>query len=191
MMTTMRLALVLLATGWIGCVAQDARAEGDVFLSELVVYALPTPGLEGDAPGGGPTLLEAWDPHGGLSPSTVDVVVVVNGGLDDPVRVVLELVPVVGLTNWANTEGITDLALLDASKTSLPASVRLEQEQAVQGRTEVRFPGIDLSSIIDGYVALDLWPAELIVRATALPRAGETSLRNNVLERRLPLTPMD
>jgi hypothetical protein len=191
MMTTMRLALVLLAAGWIGCVAQDARAEGDVFLSELVVYALPPPGLEGEAPGGGSTILEAWDPHGGLSPSTVDVVVVVNGGLDDPVRVVLELVPVVGLTNWANTEGITDLALLDASKTSLPASVRLEQEQAVQGRTEVRFSGIDLSSIIDAYVALDLWPAELIVRATALPRADETSLRNNVLERRLPLTPMD
>jgi len=172
--------------------AQWALAAGsDVYISSLAAYTdLPEGSPEAEEHGARPQVT-AWDRHAGLAPERLDVVVVVNGRRPEPVTLVLEVVPVVGLTNWAATDGITEPQLLEASKTALAAVVRREQQQALNGRTEVTFAGLDLAAIIERYRALDLWPAELVLRVVAAPLAGETSLANNVMELRLPLRPPD
>ena len=104
---------------------------------------------------------------------------------------VLEVFPVVGVTNWAATEGITDTQLLEASKTRLASFFRIEQRVMFKGRSEVTFGDVDLSSIIDHYTILGFWPVEVLFRASVQPIRGESSLSNNVMESRLPLKPID
>lgn len=180
------LGAALLATA-----AAAAAAGSDVYLSSLVAYADLAEGSPEAEQHGTRPQVEVWDLHAGLAPRQLDVVAVVNGERAEPVNIVLEVVPVVGVTNWAATEGITEPQLLQVSKTPLAVLVRREQQQALDGRIEVTFEGLDLGAIIDHYRALDLWPAELVLRVVAEPLAGETALDNNVMELRLPLHPPD
>jgi hypothetical protein len=167
------------------------HAETDIFLSGLLLYAkLPEGSAEAKEYGKYPQV-KSYDLHGGLAPEKVDVVVIVNGKPSEEVFIVLEVFPIVGLTNWEETEGITEYQLLERSKTGLSGVLRLEKKLIFKGRTEVKFLDIDLKKIINHFVQRGYWPAELIFRATAEPIAGETSLANNIIEFRFPMKPRD
>ena len=117
--------------------------------------------------------------------------VVANGNPTGEVTIVLEVFPVVGLTNWSQTEGITELQLLESSKTRLSGILRLENTLRFEGRTDVKFESIDLSKIINHFKQRNLWPAELIFKATAEPVIGETALSNNIMEVTFDMRPYD
>ena len=94
-----------------------------------------------------------------------------------------------GLTNWQETEGITDSQLLESSKTMFPASLRLEKTVRLKGRTDVKYADVDLARLIGSWKDRGYWPAELLLRLSVDPVAGETSLANNVMEYRLVVRP--
>ena len=119
-------------------------AERDVYVSGLVLYAKLAPNSVEAKEHGTYPRLSRYDRHGGLAPDKIDVVGVVNGR-DVEVRVVLEIFPIVGLTNWQETEGITDSQLLESSKTMFPSALRLEKTVRLRGRTDVKYADIDLS----------------------------------------------
>jgi hypothetical protein len=177
---------------WILGLAPDPPVvQRDVFLSGLVLYTrLAANSPEAKKHGTNPQIT-SYDLHGGLAPDKIDAIVVVNGNPPDPVTIVLEVFPVVGLTNWVETEGITDTQLLADSKTRLASVLKLEKPLSVRGRTQVEFKDIDLLAIVNHYKKLGFWPAELVFRATAAPVAGETSLSNNVMELVFPVKPPD
>jgi hypothetical protein len=165
-------------------------AERDVFVSGLVLYTKLAPdSVEGKEHGKYPQLRK-YDRHGGLAPDKIDVVGVVNGR-EVEVRIVLEVIPVVGLTNWQETEGITDTQLLESSKTMFPSALRLEKTVRLKGRTDVKYSDVDLSRLINSWKDKGYWPAELLFRLSVEPVAGETSLANNVMEYRLVVRPPD
>jgi len=177
------LALVLPAVG-------AAAAERDVYVSGLVLYARLAPdSVEAKEHGKYPRLAR-WDRHGGLAPEKVDVVGLVNGP-ELEVAVVLEVLPVVGLTNWQATEGITDSQLLESSKTLLPSVLRLERTIRIKGRTEVKYSDVDLGRLIRSWRDKGYWPAEFVFRLSVEPVTGETALVNNVMEFRLAVQPPD
>jgi hypothetical protein len=165
-------------------------AERDVFVSGLVLYTKLAPNSAEAKEHGKYPQLKRWDRHDGLAPDKIDVVGVVNGR-DVEVRVVLEILPVVGLTNWQETEGITDSQLLESSKTMFPSALRLEKTLRLKGRTDVKYADVELSRLINSWKDRGYWPAELVFRLTVEPVAGETSLANNVLEYRLVVRPPD
>jgi hypothetical protein len=163
----------------------------DVFVSSLILYTkVPEGSPEAKEYGRYPQITN-YDPHGGLAPEKVDVVVVVNGITAEEVTIVLELFPVVGLTNWNQTEGITEPQLLESSKTMLSGVLRLEKRLRLKGRTDVKFSDIGLSKITKPFVRRNFWPTELVFKATAEPISGETALSNNVMEFRLQMNPFD
>jgi hypothetical protein len=170
---------------------REALAGGqDVFVSVLVLYAkIPPDSVEAKEHGKYPRL-DRYDQHGGLAPDKIDVVGVVNGR-DVDVQVILEVFPVVGLTNWRETEGITDSQLLESSKTKLSSALRLEKTVRLRGRTEVKYADVDLARLIKSWRDRGYWPAELVFKLTVDPVAGETSLQNNVMEYRLVVRPLD
>lgn len=165
-------------------------AERDVFVSGLVLYAKLDPNSAEAKEHGKYPRLNRYDKHGGLAPDKIDVVGVVNGR-DVEVRIILEIFPVVGLTNWQETEGITDSQLLESSKTMFPSALRLEKTARLRGRTDVKYADLDLSRLISSWKDRGYWPAELVFRLTVEPVAGETSLANNVMEYRLAVRPPD
>ena len=122
-------------------------AERDVYVSGLVLYAKLAPNSVEAKEHGTYPRLSRYDRHGGLAPDKIDVVGVVNGK-DVEVRIVLEIFPIVGLTNWQETEGITDTQLLESSKTMFPSALRLEKTVRLRGRTDVKYADIDLSRLI-------------------------------------------
>ena len=156
----------------------------DLYLSGLVVYTKLAPGTKAAKEYGTYPMIDRYDAHSGLAPHDVDVSAVVNGRDGENVTVVLEIRPVVGVTNWDKTEGITDTQLLENSKTELPCEIQKEAAVVIKGRTSVKFPDIPIGEIIRKYDKLRYWPAELIFRVAALPIRGETSLSNNVMELR-------
>jgi len=165
------------------CGSSPAESQSDIFLSGLILYEkLPEGSPEAKEYGSYPQV-QSYDLHGGLSPDKVDVVVVVNGKSSEEVTIVLEVFPIVGLTNWSQTEGITEAQLLEKSKTMLSGILRLEKRLRIEGRTDIKFSSIDLSKIIKHFVQRNFWPAELVFKATAEPVLGETALSNNVMER--------
>ncbi|MGH9366537.1 MAG: hypothetical protein ACRD3M_02545 [Thermoanaerobaculia bacterium] len=165
-------------------------AERDVFVSGLVLYAKLAPdSVEAKQHGKYPRL-NRYDTHGGLAPDKIDVVGVVNGR-DVEVLVVLEIFPVVGLTNWQETEGITDSQLLESSKTMFPSVLRLDKTVRLRGRTDVKYADVDLSRLINSWRDRGYWPAEFLFKLSVEPVAGETSLANNVMEYRLAVRPPD
>jgi hypothetical protein len=183
--------LVFICTFLLIFACSAVQAQSDVFLSGLILYTkLPEGSSEAKEYGMYPQI-KSYDLHGGLAPDKVDVVVVVNGKPSEEVSIVLEVFPVVGLTNWNQTEGITDLQLLESSKTTLSGVLRLEKTQRFEGRTDIKFVDIDLSKIIKHFTQRCFWPAELIFKATAEPVLGETALSNNVMEFKLEMTPID
>jgi hypothetical protein len=173
------------------CISSTAQAQSDVFLSSLILYTkLPEGSSEAKEHGKYPQI-KSYDLHGGLAPDKVDVVVVVNGKPAGEVTIVLEVFPTVGLTNWNQTEGITELQLLESSKTRLSGFLRLERTLRFEGRTDIKFSDIDLSKVIKHFVQRGFWPAELIFKVTAEPIPGETALSNNVMEFTLQMKPSD
>jgi len=165
-------------------------ADRDVFVSGLVLYAKIAPdSVEAKEHGKYPRLAR-WDRHGGLAPEKVDAVGLVNGP-ELEVTVLLEVLPVVGLTNWQATEGITDSQLLESSKTMLPSMLRLERTIRLKGRTEVKFSDVDLGRLIRYWRDKGYWPAEFVFRLSVEPASGETALVNNVMEFRLAVRPPD
>jgi hypothetical protein len=167
------------------------QANKDIFISGLIIYTnLPEGSSEAKEYGSYPQITK-YDPHGGLAPEKVDVVVVANGNPTEGVTIVLEVFPVVGLTNWSQTEGITELQLLESSKTKLSAILRLEKALRLEGRTDVKFEAIDLLKIINHFKRLNLWPAALIFKATAEPVIGETAISNNIMEVTFAMKPYD
>ncbi len=165
-------------------------AERDVYVSGLVLYAKLAPNSVEAKEHGIYPRLSRYDRHGGLAPDKIDVVGVVNGR-DVEVRVVLEIFPIVGLTNWQETEGITDSQLLESSKTMFPSALRLEKTVRLRGRTDVKYADVDLSRLINSWRDRGYWPAEFLFRLSVDPVAGETSLANNVMEYRLVVRPTD
>lgn len=155
-------------------------------MSGLVLYAKLTPNsAEAREHGTYPRLLH-YDLQKGMAPQSIDAIAVINGRSVD-VRVTLEVFPVVGVTNWQQTEGITDSQLLEQSKTVLASALRLDRTVALRGRTEVKYSDIDLARLIKHWRDRGYWPAELIFKVTAEPIPGETSVSNNVMELRLPV----
>ncbi len=174
-----------------GTVVSPASAATDIFISGLVLYTkLPPNSPEAKEHGLYPQIT-SYDRHAGLAPDKIDVVVVVNGEPPGEVTIVLEVFPVVGVTNWDHTEGITEPQLLESSKTKMPSFLRLEKTLRFRGRTEVTFSDIDLSKLIKHYTQRGFWPAEAIFIATAEPIRGETALSNNVMEFKLRMNPPD
>lgn len=175
----------------LGCMASNAQAASDIYISGIVLYTkLPDGSPEAKEYGTYPKI-KSYDPHAGLAPEKVDVVVIVNGKNSEEVTTVLEIFPVAGITNWEQTEGITELQLLDNSKVTLSGELRLEKKVLISGRTEIKFSNIDISKIIKSLVQRDFWPAELIFKAVTEPIKGETSLLNNIMEFRLQMKPAD
>ena len=99
--------------------------------------------------------------------------------------------PVVGVTNWRQTDGITDRQLLQSSKTVLASSVRLEQVIRLSGRTNVKYSDIDLHDLIARWRDHGYWPTEMIFKLTVEPIIGETAVSNNIMEVRLAINPPD
>ena len=168
-----------------------SQANKDIFLSGLIVYTKLSEGSSEAKEHGTYPQITKYDPHSGLAPAKIDVVVVANGNPTGEVTIVLEVFPVVGLTNWSQTEGITELQLLESSKTRLSGILRLENTLRFEGRTDVKFESIDLSKIINHFKQRNLWPAELIFKATAEPVIGETALSNNIMEVTFDMRPYD
>ena len=104
---------------------------------------------------------------------------------------VLEVFPVVGVTNWRQTDGITDRQLLQSSKTVLASSVRLEQVIRLSGRTNVKYSDIDLHDLVARWRDHGYWPTEMIFKLTVEPIIGETAVSNNIMEVRLAINPPD
>jgi hypothetical protein len=167
-----------------------ASADRDVFISGLVLYARLAPDSAEAKEHGKYPRLKRYDQHSGLAPDKIDAVGVVNGR-EVEVLVVLEVFPVVGVTNWQQTEGITDTQLLESSKTLLFSALRLEKTVRLRGRTEVKYPDINLGRLIKSWRDKGFWPAEFVFRITVEPVAGETALADNVMEFRLPVQPPD
>jgi hypothetical protein len=132
-------------------------------------------------------VLERYNVHNGLAPHEVDLVVAVYAPIGTSLD--LEVFPVVGATGWAQTEGITNMKLLEETKTRLSAFQRLEKP--VAGDTQVTFTKIDIQNIIDTYSSRHLWVRELIFRVCLQPTTDEQVLRNNVKELKLVLDPPD
>ena len=168
-----------------------SQANKDIFLSGLIVYTKLSEGSSEAEEHGTYPQITKYDPHSGLAPAKIDAVVVANGNPTGEVTIVLEVFPVVGLTNWSQTEGITELQLLESSKTRLSGILRLENTLRFEGRTDVKFESIDLSKIINHFKQRNLWPAELIFKATAEPVIGETALSNNIMEVTFDMRPYD
>lgn len=184
------LALRCLLLGLIAAPAAWPQ-QTDVYVSAVVLYTKLQSGTSEAKEYGTYPEVKRFDHHGGLAPKVIDVVAVVNGKTSEQVVVVLEVFPVVGVTNWSETEGITDTQLLEASKTRLSAALRLEQTVKLGKRTDVKFADIGLAEIVERYKKKGFWPAELIFRVTAEPVAGETALSNNVMEFKLQMVPPD
>lgn len=169
---------------------ETLAAERDVYVSGLVLYAKLDPNSVEAKEHGKYPRLNRYDRHGGLAPDKIDVVGVVNGK-DVEVRIVLEIIPVVGLTNWQETEGITDTQLLESSKTMFPSALRLEKTVRLRGRTDVKYADVDLARLINSWKDRGYWPAEFLFKLSVEPLTGETSLANNVMEYRLVVRPPD
>jgi hypothetical protein len=185
--------IIVLITGLVLPVwgaSETANPEQDIFVSGLVLYAkLAANSPEAIEHGSYPEL-KSYDIHKGLAPERIDVVGVVNGqGVE--VLVTLEVFPVVGVTNWRQTDGITDHQLLQNSKTVLASSLHLTQKVRLSGRTTVKYSDIDLHGLITRWRDRGYWPAEMIFKLTVEPIMGETALSNNIIEVKLPIYPPD
>ncbi|MDH5232856.1 MAG: hypothetical protein OEY38_22605 [Gammaproteobacteria bacterium] len=134
-------------------------------------------------------VLKSYNIHLGRNPEVAKLHVTVKGTGDT--QLVVDLVPVVGLTGWAQREGITDTKLLTESKTKMVSIQRLQKSLKLNiESSEVVFP-INLAAIIEQFTQKQLWPVELHFNAGLFPTADETSLANNSKQFILTLDPPD
>jgi hypothetical protein len=134
-------------------------------------------------------IIERYNLHTALAPRTVDVVVIASG--EGKTTLVLDILAVVGVTNWAETEGITDLKLLEESKTTLSSFYRFEQPVVVHGRSTFTINDVSLKTLVETFSRLQFWPRQVIFRAGLLPIEGEKRLANNINQFDLILDPPD
>ncbi|MEZ5582222.1 MAG: hypothetical protein R3F37_05035 [Candidatus Competibacteraceae bacterium] len=127
--------------------------------------------------------------HATLAPKQLDVVVQTKG--HGVTTLVVDIVPVVGMTDWDNTEGITDMALLEKTKTAFPSVLRYTQTVTLTGDSHFTVADVPVGTIIGQFTAVKLWPRNLIFRVGLLPIVGESALNNNVAQHELLMDPPD
>ena len=174
-----------------------ALAQSDLFISGVTLHTMVRPTTPTTTEEDGEVTVTKvdpypevvlYDPNSGLAPENVDVLVSVNGDSPYQSLLYLEVIPVVGATNWARTNGSTEQQLLQKSKTRMPAFFRRSRKLIVGGRSEITFSRINIAEIIDAYAKNGFWPAQIVFRATVYPVAGEVALSNNVMEFILTMT---
>ncbi len=134
-------------------------------------------------------VVKRYNLHEGMAPSEIDVVVELDG--QGETTVVLSIEPTVGVTRWQETEGITDLKVLEASKTAFPPVLRLEQEVQLAASERLVFPKVPIKQIVDFYARSHFWPRQLVFRVGVVPVKGETNLKDNVKQVSLTMDPPD
>ncbi len=134
-------------------------------------------------------ILTVHNVHLGSAPDKVNVKVLI-GDLAPGSHLVLEVIPIVGRTDWVKNEGITDVKLLEKSKTPMPSYY--VKKIALKGdEKEVLEEGIDIREIIKYYSGKHLWPKDLLFKASLSMTEHESNLSNNFVEFSLPVAPID
>ena len=134
--------------------------------------------------------LERYNLHLDSAPDFVNVKINFKIGKEDNQRLTLEVFPIVGVTRWGETEGITDLKYLEKTKQSLNSFYTFNKIVG-HDQTECIFDGINIGAIISYYSSKQLWPIQIIFKATLSPSAKEQDIKNNVKEIVLPVDPAD
>ena len=127
---------------------------------------------------GGYPLLEKYNLHLSSAPDKVDVVVTVEG--QGATTLILDVLPEVGVTNWADREGITDFKVLEETKTVLPSFYRIERPVKLAGKIAITIKAVSLKKLINTFSSNEFWPHALKFRAGLLPVKGETTLTDNI-----------
>ncbi|MEE4379255.1 MAG: hypothetical protein V2J55_17330 [Candidatus Competibacteraceae bacterium] len=138
---------------------------------------------------GGYPQLKRYSLHATLAPKQLDVVVHTKG--TGVTTLVVDIAPVVGMTDWDNTEGITDMALLEKTKTTFPSVLRYTQAVTLKGDSRFTVTDVPIETIVKQFTAVKLWPRNLVFRVGLLPIAGESMLSNNVAQYELVMDPPD
>lgn len=138
---------------------------------------------------GGYPLLEKYNLHLSSAPDNVDVVVTMEG--QGATTLILDVLPEVGVTNWADREGITDFKVLEETKTVLPSFYRIERPVKLAGKTAITIKAVSLKKLINTFSANLFWPRVLKFRVGILPIKGETTLTDNISTLDLVLDPQD
>ncbi|MDH5729141.1 MAG: hypothetical protein OEZ58_09140 [Gammaproteobacteria bacterium] len=171
----------------ISCLACTAFAESSITALQLKAEVLSF--AENKRLAKQYTMLQTYDVQMGRNPEKANLHVSVAGNAKS--FIVVDIIPVVGLTGWATTEGITNTQLLSSSKTPLASVLRLEQSvELSSGSSEAIFK-IDLASIIEQFTQKYLWPVELHFNASLFPSSDESSLADNYQTFVLNLFPPD
>lgn len=134
-------------------------------------------------------LLEKYNLHLSSAPDNVDVVVMVEG--QGTTTLILDVLPEVGVTNWADREGITDFKVLEETKTVLPSFYRIERPVKLAGKTSIAIKTVSLKKLINTFTTNLFWPRALKFKAGLLPVKGETMLADNISALDLVLDPPD
>ena len=138
---------------------------------------------------GGYPLLEKYNLHLSSAPDNVDVVVTMEG--QGATTLILDVLPEVGVTNWADREGITDLKTLEETKTVFPSFYRIERPVKLAGKTAITIKAVSLKKVITTFSSNLFWPRVLKFRVGLLPVKGETTLTDNISTLNLVLDPPD
>jgi hypothetical protein len=133
--------------------------------------------------------LEKYNLHLSSAPDNVDVVITAEG--QGSTMLILDVLPEVGVTNWADREGITDFKVLEETKTVLPSFYRIERPVKLAGKTSITIKAVSLKKVIDTFSSNSFWPRVLKFRAGLLPVKGEATLTDNVSTLDLILDPPD
>ncbi|WP_085904803.1 hypothetical protein [Kiloniella majae] len=166
-----------------------AFADEGVRVKEVAVhYALASDHPDVARLGAYPKLTR-YNLHNDAAPAKVDVVVDFQGNL--AAAVILNIIPVVGKTDWSAREGITDLELLESSKVEFPGILYREIETNAPDDHRVVFQGINLDELIGRFTKSDLWPRQLIFKVGLIPRELEADISDNLGSYTLTLDPPD
>ncbi|KLN61395.1 hypothetical protein WH96_07090 [Kiloniella spongiae] len=133
--------------------------------------------------------LTRYNLHNDAAPAKIDVVVNLEGNIT--ADVILNIVPVVGKTDWSVREGITDLELLESSKVEFTNIVHLEKKISASDDKQIVFQGINLDELIGRFTMSDLWPRQLIFKVGLVPHETEDDISDNLGSYILTLDPPD
>ncbi len=173
---------------YLTCVPTAFAAEG-VRVKEISVhYALASDHPDVARLGAYPKLTR-YNLHNDAAPAKIDVVVNLEGNM--PADIVLNIIPVVGKTDWSVREGITDLKLLESPKVEFPSIVHLEKKISASDDKQIVFQGINLDELIGRFTKSDLWPRQLIFKVGLVPHGLEDDISDNLASYTLTLDPPD
>lgn len=179
--------LIVLASS--ACAASDAPRVPNFLIHKVELHFKVERSHPDYARLGGYPLLEKYNLHLSTAPDNVDVVVTMEG--QGATTLILDVLPEVGVTNWADREGITDLKMLEETKTVLPSFCRIERSVKLAGKTSITIKAISLKKVINTFSSNLFWPRTLKFRVGILPVKGETTLTDNVSTLDLVLDPPD